>query len=144
MSRFSSQLVRKRRAVCVFLELLQPASWCWVYWRWISPLHLSQTPHALVSGEWGSVAIWRAESAVIWRDYNSAVNPVFDRNPHPCLKSIHPIWLWRFYSVVSAVVCHPGADAGAHVETQDLQPQPSGLSQDMPVPKMAEDGRPTR
>lgn len=47
-------------------------------------------------------------------------------------------------SCVSAVVCHTGADAGAHVETQDLQPQPAGLSQDMPVPEMAENGRPTR
>lgn len=46
--------------------------------------------------------------------------------------------------VVSAVVCHPGAHAGAHVKAQDLQPQPAGLSQDMPVPEMAENGSPTR
>lgn len=46
--------------------------------------------------------------------------------------------------VVCAVVCHPGAHAGAHVKAQDLQPQPPGLSQDMPVPKMAENGSSTR
>lgn len=46
--------------------------------------------------------------------------------------------------VVSAVVCHPGANAGAHVKAQDLQPQPPRLSQDMPIPKMAENGSPTR
>lgn len=45
---------------------------------------------------------------------------------------------------VSAVVCHSGAHAGAHVKAQDLQPQPPGLSQDMPIPKMAENGSPTR
>ncbi len=43
-----------------------------------------------------------------------------------------------------AVVCHSGAHAGAHVQAQDLQPQPTGLSQDMPIPKMAENGSPTR
>lgn len=46
--------------------------------------------------------------------------------------------------VVFAVVCHPGAHAGAHVKAQDLQPQPPGLSQDMPIPKMAENGSSTR
>lgn len=48
------------------------------------------------------------------------------------------------FSVASTVVCHPGAHAGAHVKAQDLQPQPPGLSQDMPIPKMAENGSPTR
>ena len=48
-------------------------------------------------------------------------------------------------SVVSpAVVCHPGAHAGAHVKAQDVQPQPPGLSKDMPVPKMAENGSSSR
>lgn len=46
--------------------------------------------------------------------------------------------------VVSAVVCYPGAHAGTHVKAQDLQPQPPRLSQDMPIPKMAENGSSTR
>lgn len=45
---------------------------------------------------------------------------------------------------VCAVVCNPGAHAGAHVPAQDLQPQPPGLSQDLPVPEMAENGGSTR
>lgn len=45
---------------------------------------------------------------------------------------------------MSAAVRHPGADAGAHVTAQDLQPQPPGLSQDVPLPEMAENGGPTR
>lgn len=51
--------------------------------------------------------------------------------------------MW-FVPVVSAVVCHPGAHAGAHVKAQDLQPQPPGLSEDMSIPEMAENGSPTR
>lgn len=56
-------------------------------------------------------------------------------------------FIWGFFCVcvcVHAVVCHSGADAGAHVQAQDLQPQPSGLSEDMPVPEVAENGGSTR
>lgn len=37
-------------------------------------------------------------------------------------------------------VCDFGAHAGADVQTQDLQPQPQRLPQDLSVPEMAEDG----
>ena len=40
-----------------------------------------------------------------------------------------------------AAVCHPGADAGAHVPTQGVRAQPQGLSQNHALPKVAEDGR---
>lgn len=41
-------------------------------------------------------------------------------------------------------VCDFGAHAGADVQTQDIQPQPQGLPQDLPLPEMAEDGGTTR
>lgn len=41
-------------------------------------------------------------------------------------------------------VCDSGAHAGADVQTQDVQPQPQGLPQDLPLPEMAEDGGTTR
>lgn len=63
---------------------------------------------------------------------------------HQMLKRSASTDLHGFSPAVSAVVCHPGAHAGAHVKAQDLQPQPPGLSQDMPIPKMAEDGSSTR
>lgn len=61
-----------------------------------------------------------------------SVGPAARRSSSSCL------------SCLSTAVCHPGAHAGAHVKTQDLQPQPPGLSQDMSVPKMAENGSSTR
>lgn len=37
-------------------------------------------------------------------------------------------------------VCDSWAHAGADVQTQDIQPQPQRLPQDLPLPEMAEDG----
>lgn len=39
-----------------------------------------------------------------------------------------------------AAVCDSGAHAGADVQTQDIQPQPQRLPQNLPLPEMAEDG----
>lgn len=41
-------------------------------------------------------------------------------------------------------MCDSRAHAGADVQTQDIQPQPQRLPQDLPLPEMAEDGGPTR
>ena len=39
-----------------------------------------------------------------------------------------------------AVVCNTGANAGADVETQNLQPQSQRLPEDLPVSEVAADG----
>ena len=43
-----------------------------------------------------------------------------------------------------AAVCHPGADAGAHVPAQGVRAQPQGLPQNHALPEVAEDGRAPR
>ena len=47
------------------------------------------------------------------------------------------------YSLIAAV-CHPGADAGAHVPAQGVRAQPQGLPQNHALPEVAEDGRAPR
>ena len=47
------------------------------------------------------------------------------------------------YSFIAAV-CHPGADAGAHVPAQGVRAQPQGLPQNHALPEVAEDGRAPR
>ena len=47
------------------------------------------------------------------------------------------------FSSLSAV-CHPGADAGAHVPAQGVRAQPQGLPQNHALPEVAEDGRAAR
>ena len=41
---------------------------------------------------------------------------------------------------VVAALCHLGAHAGADVQTQDVQPQPPGLPEDLPLPEVAAHG----
>ena len=43
-----------------------------------------------------------------------------------------------------AAVCHPGADARAHVPAQGVRAQPQGLPQNHALPEVAEDGRAPR
>lgn len=47
-------------------------------------------------------------------------------------------------SSFNAAVCHPGADAGAHVPAQGVRAQPQGLPQNHALPEVAEDGRAPR
>ena len=46
--------------------------------------------------------------------------------------------------LIFAAVCHPGADAGAHVPAQGVRAQPQGLPQNHALPEVAEDGRAAR
>lgn len=45
---------------------------------------------------------------------------------------------------VCVAVCDPRTHAGAHVQTQDVQPQPQRLSEDVPVSEMAAHGGTSR
>lgn len=62
------------------------------------------------------------------------------------LKTIDCVWSLTFLLslLFPPAVCDFGAHAGVDVQTQDIQPQPQRLPQDLPLPEMAEDGGTTR
>jgi len=57
----------------------------------------------------------------------------------PLILNLIPVFVF-----LPPAVCDPGAHAGADVQTQDVQPQPQRLPQDLSLPEMAEDGGTTR
>ena len=52
--------------------------------------------------------------------------------------------MFKPFLLLFAAVCHPGADAGAHVPAQGVRAQPQGLPQNHALPEVAEDGRAAR